>query len=90
MAEKKTLRDLKGWKELFQMRSQEGNLYAVYVSPDERRMAQVHVDDDEVSLILNRGTNHIEYAHPKTLLGAERVLGHPVTMEELEKHLKVG
>jgi len=89
MAEKKTLRDLKGWKELFQMRSPEGNLYAVYVSPDENRMAQVHVDDDEVSLILNRKTNHIEYAHPKTLLGAERVLGHPVTMEELEKHLKV-
>lgn len=67
-------KDLKGWK----LKRIDNGLYnkskyAVYVSPDGDKIAQVHMDDNEVSVIYNRKTMKIEYMHPKTALGEKRL-----------------
>lgn len=77
----KTLDDLEGWKKLFTTSSSMGSTYAAFLSPDKTKLAQVHLEDREITLIFNRETKKIEYIHPTTLEGMKAV---GATIETLE------
>lgn len=78
----KSLKDLEGWSQSISMESifpwREG--YSLFVSPDKKRIAQVDMGDDEVTVIWNRSDKKIEYIHPVTERGMKR-LG--ITFEQL-------
>ncbi len=71
----KTLKDLEGWTQTISMPSirPESKGYTVFISPDEKRIAQVEMTTEAVSIIFNRETGKIEYIHPITLLGMKKV-----------------
>ncbi len=71
----KTLKDLEGWTQTISMPSirPESAGYTVFMSPDKKRVAQVEMTTEAVSIIFNRETKKIEYIHPITLRGMERI-----------------
>ncbi len=73
----RTLDELEGWKLLFTERALVG-LYGCYSSPDESKLALVHMGDREITLIYNRIKKEVEYVHPTTQRGAE-IVGVDVT-----------
>lgn len=80
----KYLKDLEGWTQTGLSMSSiwlwhEG--YTVFTSPDEKRIAPVDMNDEEVTLIFNRETKKLEYVHPTTELGMRRV---GITREYME------
>ena len=78
----KTLKDLEGWTSTMSVVGPlSGSQYALLRSPDRKRVAQVDMSDDEVSLIFNIEEGKLEYTHPKTALGMMHV---GVTKEQLE------
>lgn len=81
---KKTLKDLEGWTNMGSTPGLIGS-YALLISPDKKRVAQVHLQDEEVSMIFNREEKKIEYLHPKTAIGMERV---GITKEDMEVILR--
>ena len=89
-SEIKLLKELEGWTQtpLSVPSIWKGHKgYMVFTSPDEKRVAQVDMNDDEVVLIFNRETKRIEYMHPTTELGMRRM---GVTKEYMEGLLARG
>lgn len=87
MTEKgKTLKELKGWTQTISTPSiwSWSAGYTVFVSPDKKRVAQVEMTNEAVSLIFNREERRIEYIHPITARGMKR-LG--ITKEMMERVL---
>ena len=82
----KTLKDLEGWTQTISTPSiwSWSAGYTVFMSPDKKRVAQVEMTHEAVSLIFNREEQKIEYIHPITALGMKRV---GVTKEMLERIL---
>ena len=64
-----TLSDLRGW---LYMDPLIRGTYDVYGSPDGKRLAVVHLQDDEVVVIMERVTGEMVYLHPKTRRGLKR------------------
>ena len=85
--ERKTLKDLEGWTQTISTPSiwPGGAGYTVFMSPDEKRVAQVEMTNEDVSIIFNREEQKMEYIHPITALGMKRV---GVTKEMLERVLR--
>ncbi len=83
----KSLKDLEGWSQSISMKSifpwREG--YSLFISPDKKRIAQVDLGDDEVTVIWNRSDKKIEYIHPVTERGMKR-LG--ITFEQLSSGMR--
>ena len=76
MVKAKTLKELEGWTQTVSTPSllrPESAGYTVFMSPDEKRVAQVEMTTEAVSIIFNRETKKIEYIHPITALGMRRV-----------------
>lgn len=83
MTEKKTMKDLEGWTSMGSTPGLIGS-YTLLISPDKKRVAQVHLQDDEVSMIFNREEKKIEYIHPITAIGMKKV---GVTKKDMEQIL---
>jgi len=86
----KTLKDLEGWTQTpISMPSirPESKGYTVFMSPDEKRVAQVEMTTEAVSLIFNRETRKIEYIHPITRLGMERIGVANLVLKQMERIL---
>ena len=66
------LEDLKGFTHCFAFQTIAGGNYGVFKK--SKFLAAVHLDADEVILIINRKKKLIIYKHPKTILG-EKILG---------------
>ncbi len=84
MTDRKTLKDLEGWTSVGSAPGLIGT-YTILLSPDKKRVAQVHLQDDEVSMIFNREEKKIEYIHPITLVGMKRV---GITKEDMGRILE--
>ena len=65
-----TLSDLKGWRIIG---PRVLDLYDLYQSPDETRLAVIHPQDEDVVLIMDHDTGYAEYIHPTTRRGLERM-----------------
>jgi len=91
MTDRKTLKDLEGWTQTPistpSVLRPESAGYTVFMSPDEKRVAQVEMTTEAVSIIFNRETRRIEYIHPITTVGMERM---GVTREMMERMLGRG
>ena len=90
MTERKTLKDLKGWTQTISTPSilrPESAGYTVFMSPDGKRVAQVEMTTEAVSIIFNRETKKIEYIHPITLLGMERIGVAKLVLKQMERAL---
>ena len=90
MTENKTLKDLEGWTQTISTPSvlrPESAGYTVFMSPDEKRVAQVEMTTEAVSIIFNRETKKIEYIHPITLLGMKRVGMDKLVLRQMERIL---
>ena len=85
----KTLKDLEGWTQTVSTPSirSESAGYTVFMSPDEKLVAQVEMTTEAVSIIFNRETRRIEYVHPITRLGMERVGGAKLVLKQMERIL---
>ncbi|KKK57410.1 hypothetical protein LCGC14_3054740 [marine sediment metagenome] len=59
----------------------------MFMSPDEKLVAQVEMTTEAVSIIFNRETRRIEYVHPITRLGMERVGGAKLVLKQMERIL---
>lgn len=78
MTEKgKKVKDLKGWEYVGSVSSnysfRKGAGYQIFVSPDKNKIAMVDTSDDDVVMIYNKETQDLEYLHPITKLGMDRV-----------------
>jgi len=81
------LKDLEGWKcvGLIQSnlnRARGGKGYGIFISPDETKIAQVDMKDDDVTMIWDREGKRFDYVHPVTKKGMD-LFG--VTPEQAEK-----
>lgn len=85
MVEEKNLKDLEDWTLVMGHTTPLGSDYEIYISPDRKQLANVHMDDGEVGIIVERKTSKIIYIHPTTLRGM-RMLG--VTEEEFQRLIK--
>jgi hypothetical protein len=85
----KTLKDLEGWTQTFSTPSirSESAGYTVFISPDEKRVAQVEMTTEAVALIFNRETKKIEYIHPLTRRGMERIGVAELVLKQMERIL---
>ena len=85
----RALKDLEGWTQTISLPSirSESKGYTVFMSPDEKRVAQVEMSTEEVTLIFNRETKKIEYLHPTTLLGMKRVGMDKLLLRQMERKL---
>ncbi len=88
--ERKTLKDLEGWVQTPistpSIRPESAG-YTVFMSPDKKRVAQVEMTTEAVSLIFNRQTKKIEYIHPITRLGMERIGVAKLVLKQMERVL---
>lgn len=81
----KTVKELPGWKPTGPlMKGIRGN-YETYISPDGKKLAQIHLDDEEVVIIIERKTGEISYIHPTTLEGLKKT---GVSVEEFKETMK--
>ncbi len=89
MTKEKTLKDLEGWTQTVSTPSlrPESAGYTVFMSPDEKLVAQVEMTTEDVSIIFNRETGKIEYIHPITLLGMKRVGMDKLLLRQMERIL---
>jgi len=81
------LKDLDGWKYRGSIQSsmnisRGGKGYGMFLSPDETKIAQVDMNDEDVTMIWDRTEKKFEYIHPITKKGME-IVG--ITPENLEK-----
>lgn len=81
------LKDLEGWKYVGSLQSslniaRGGRGYGVFLSPDETKIAQVDMNDDDVTMIWDRANKEFEYVHPITKAGMD-IVG--VTPEQVAK-----
>lgn len=85
----KTLKDLEGWTQTISMPSvrPESKGYTAFISPDEKRVAQVEMTTEAVTLIFNRETGKIEYIHPLTRRGMERIGVAKLVLKQMERAL---
>lgn len=85
----RALKDLEGWTQTISLPSirPESEGYTVFMSPDKKRVAQVEMSKEEVTLIFNRETKKIEYIHPITLLGMERIGVAKLVLKQMERVL---
>ena len=81
------LKDLAGWSPVMGHTTPLGSDYEIYISPDRTQLAGVHMDDGEVSIIVERKTSKILYLHPKTRRGMRRFgLTEPEFQELIKKY----
>lgn len=66
--------DFKGWKELGKMRGPLGGNYLVLESPDGSKLAQIHVEDNDVALVFERRTYRVLHMHPTSVKGLKALL----------------
>lgn len=66
--------DFEGWRELGKMRGPLGSNYLVLESPDGSKLAQIHVEDNDVAIVLERRTRRVLYIHPTSVKGLKAVL----------------
>ena len=64
--------ELKGWTEAKQMRGI-WRIYALFISPDERKSAIVSLEDGSIIAIYDRGKKEMEYAAPTLIKGLTRL-----------------
>lgn len=86
----KTLKDLEGWTQTISTPSilrPESAGYTVFISPDKKRVAQVEMTTEAVSIIFNRETKKVEYVHPITRLGMERMGVAELVLKQMERIL---
>ena len=81
------LKDLEGWKYVGSVQSsmnilRGGKGYGMFLSPDETKIAQVDMNDDDVTMIWDRPGKKFEYVHPITRKGMD-IIG--ITPESLAK-----
>ncbi len=81
------LKDLEGWKYVGSVESsinisRGGKGYGMFLSPDETKIAQVDMNNDDVTIIWDRLGKKFEYVHPITRKGMD-IIG--ITPESLAK-----
>jgi len=81
------LKDLEGWKYVGSIQSslnilRGGKGYGIFLSSDETKIAQVDMNDDDVTIIWDRIGKKFEYVHPITKRGMDLV---GITPEDLAK-----
>lgn len=81
----KTVKDLPGWKPIDHIRKGIIGNYQTYVSPDGKKVAHIHLDDEEVVIIIERKTGDVIYIHPITLEGLKKV---GMSVEEFKEIMK--
>jgi len=71
---------LPGWTEVTHMRGI-WRMYAMFLSPDEKKSAVVSLEDNSVIAIYNREKKQMEYANPQLIKGVNLLhrLGRPLS-----------